>query len=121
MRKHTYTHELAPANTGSLKRPARFNMRQTCEVHARTHKVFQETRQMLGLPPDTDYATLWEVALLPLAEHALWFMRESQSPVKAFVRSLYKPLDREDYVRSQYMRLKERFEGARPTQAMLAI
>lgn len=109
MTRHTYTHAEAPTNTGSLMRPARFNLRQTCEVHARTHKLFQETRKALGLPSCTDYATIWEMAILPLAEHALWYMRESQSPVRAFVRSLYDPLAKEDHVRNRYRELRERF------------
>ena len=110
MRKHTYTHELAPTNTGSITRPARFNLRQTVEVHARTHKLFQETREVLGFRKDTDYATIFEKAILPLCEHALWVMRESPSAFGKMIRSLYDPLPKSDYVRNQYMRLKERFE-----------
>lgn len=110
MRKHTYTNAEAPTNTGSLTRPARFNMRQTCEVHARTTRLFIETRERLGLPPDATFADVWERALLPLCEHALWHLRESPSAVKSLVRSLYRPLPREDWVRNRYAALKARLE-----------
>lgn len=120
MRKHTYTRELAPTNTGSLNRPARFNLRQTCEVHARTTKLFVETRALLELPKDYTFADIWERAILPLAEHALWHLRESPTAVKGLVRSLYSPLDPSDYVRNRYKALKERFEP-RPIQERLAI
>lgn len=111
MQKHTYTRELAPMNTGSVTRPARFNLRQTVEVHARTHKLFQETREVLGFPKDTDYATVFEEALLPLCEHALWVMRESPSAFGKMIRSLYDPLPKEDWVRNRYAALRARFES----------
>ena len=121
MRKHTYTHELAPTNTGSLSRPARFNMRQTCEVHARTTKLFTETRDRLGLPEDATFADVWEHALLPLCEHALWHLRESPTAVRNLVRSLYRPLPKEDYVRARFAELKARFEPPRAVQTTLAL
>ena len=122
MRKHTYTRELAPTNTGSVTRPARFNMRQTCEVHARTTKLFVETRNALGLPDDATFADVWEDALLPLCEHALWHMRESPTALKGLVRSLYRPLPTQDYVRNRYAALKARFEPeARHEQGLLAL
>ena len=123
MTKHTYNRELAPTNTGSLARPARFNMRQTCEVHARTTKMFVETRERLGLPADATFADVWEDAILPLCEHALWHLRESPTAVRGLVRSLYRPLPVEDYVRNQFRRLKERFEPgrAKPEQMTLAL
>ena len=121
MRKHTYTRELAPRNTGSVSRPARFNMRQTCEVHARTSKLFAETRERLGLPKDYTFADVWENALLPLCEHALWHLRESPSAMKGVVRSLFSPLPVEDYVRTRYAALKARLEPPKPQQERLAI
>ena len=121
MRKHTYTNELAPMNTGSVTRPARFNMRQTCEVHARTTRAFIETRKAVGLPDDATFADVWERAMLPLCEHALWHLRESPTAVKGFVRSLYRPLDPSDYIRNQYKRLRERFEPKRAEQMQLAM
>ena len=121
MRKHTYTRELAPTNTGSVTRPARFNMRQTCEVHARTSRVFSETRERLGLPKDYTFADVWEHALLPLCEHALWYLRESPKAVGGLVHSLYKPLPAEDYVRNRYAVLKARLEPQKPQQERLAI
>jgi hypothetical protein len=122
MRKHTYTRELAPTNTGSMTRPARFNMRQTCEVHARTTKLFLETKAALGFSKDKTFADIWEEALLPLCEHALWHMRESPSALKSLVRSMYKPLPKEDYVRARYKELKARLEpSAKAVQVELAI
>ena len=121
MRKHTYTRELAPTNTGSLTRPARFNMRQTCEVHARTTKLFIETKKTLGLGDDLSFADVWEVALLPLCEHALWHLRESPTAMKGMVRSMFKPLPKEDYVRARFAELKARLEPGRATQEVFEI
>lgn len=121
MKKHTYTNAEAPTNTGSLKRPARFNLRLDCETRARTVRMFEQTKEALGYPKDASYADVWEHALLPLCEHALWHLRESPTALKGLVRSLYKPLDPSDYVRNQYKRLKERFEPQRAVQAMLPL
>lgn len=114
MRKHTYTHEAAPTNTGSVSRPARTNLRETCEVHARTLKAFSALREMTGMPKDACLADVWEQKMLPLVEHAIWHLRESPSAVKSFVAALTRPLPREDYVRNQYLRLKERFQPTLP-------
>lgn len=122
MRKHTYTNELAPTNTGSISRPARFNMRQTCEVHARTTRLFVDTREAVGLPKDATFADIWERALLPLCEHALWHIRESPTAVKELVKSLYRPLPRQDWVRNRFKELKERLEPTpMPRQMSLAL
>lgn len=123
MRKHTYTRELAPTNTGSVSRPARFNLRQTCEVHARTHKLFREMREVLGFPPDADYATIFERAALPALEHVLWYMRESPTAMKGMMRSLFDRLPASDHVRNRYAALKARFEPVPhpPVQERLAI
>lgn len=122
MRKHTYTEAEAPTNTGSLTRPARFNMRQTCQVHARTTRLFTETRYRLGLPNDATFADVWERALLPLCEHALWHLRESPSAMKTMVRSLFRPLPKEDWVRNRYAELKARLEPKpRMEQGTLAL
>lgn len=121
MRKHTYTRELAPNNTGSVTRPARFNMCQTCEVHARTTKLFIETKRALGIDDDKSFADVWEEALLPLCEHALWHLRESPMAMKGMVRSMFRPLPKEDYVRNRYAALKARFEPGKLTQSVLAL
>lgn len=121
MRKHRYTHEDAPTNTGSISRPARFNLRQTVEVHARTHKLFQELRSTLGFPPDTDYATIFEKAALPALEHLLWHLRESPTAMKGMARSMFRPLPEEDHVRNRYAVLKARLEPHRLEQERLAI
>lgn len=109
MTKHTYTRELAPTNTGSISRPARFNLRQTVEVHARTHKMFHELGRIAGLPDGTDYATIFERALLPMCEHVIWNAREAPRGTRNMMLDLFRPLAKEDYVRARYERLKERF------------
>lgn len=121
MRKHTYTHDLAPNNTGSMERPARLNLRQTCEVHARTTRMFVETRDRLGLPKEYSFADIWEKALLPLCEHALWHLRESPTAMRQMVASMYRALPREDWVRNRYAELKARLEPPRVVQERLAI
>ncbi len=110
MRKHTYTQELAPTNTGSLTRPARLNLRLDCSTWARTHKVFNELREMLGLPKEYSYADVWEYAALLALEHTVWHLKESPTAMKALVRSLYERLPKEDWVRNRYAALKERLE-----------
>ena len=109
MKKHTYTRELAPTNTGSISRPARFNLRQTVEVHARTHKMFCELRIIAGLPEGTDYATIFERALLPMCEHVIWNAREAPRGTRNMMLDLFRPLAIEDHVRNRYESLKERF------------
>lgn len=108
--KHVYTREDAPTNTGSLLRPARFNMRQTVEVHARTHAAFQRVRKATGLPLDAAYADVWEQKILLAVEHLLWHMENSPKAVRDFVRSLFEPLPREDYLRARYETLRLRFD-----------
>jgi hypothetical protein len=108
-------------NTGSVTRPARFNLRQTVEVHARTHKLFHDLRAALGFPPDTDYATLFEEAALPALEHLLWHLRESPSAMKGVARSMFRPLPAEDHVRNRFAVLKARLEPRRVEQTRLAI
>lgn len=121
MRKHVYTRDKAPTNTGSIARPARFNLRQTCEVHARTHKVFQELRDELGFSKNTDYATLFEEAILPALEHISWHIKESPTAMKGLMRSLFRNLPKEDHVRNRYAVLKARLEPRKPEQEKLAI
>lgn len=110
MRKHTYTNDLAPTNTGSIERPARLNLRQTCSVHARTMNVFLQLRDRLGMSRDAALADIWEDKLLLALEHINWHLKESPTCVKNFVRSLFDPLPKEDYVRNKYEQLKMRFE-----------
>ncbi len=114
MRKHTYTREAAPTNTGSVSRPARTNLRETCEVHARTLKAFAALREMTGMPEGASLADVWEQKMLPLVEHAIWHLRESPTAVRSFVATLTMPLPREDYARNRYQRLKERFQPSLP-------
>ena len=110
MTKHTYTNNDAPTNTGSLSRPARLNLRLDCSTRARTHKVFNELREMLGLPKDYSYADIWQYAALLALEHTVWHLKESPMAMKTLVRSLYDRLPKEDWVRARYAALKERFE-----------
>ena len=110
MTKHTYTNNDAPKNTGSLSRPARFNLRLTCSDRARTHKVLSEIRELLGLPKDYCYADVWSAAAMPALEHLVWHMKESPSAMKAMAKSMFANLAPEDWVRARYAALKERLE-----------
>lgn len=110
MTKHTYTEEEAPTNTGSLKRPARFNLRLDCSTRARTIRLFTQAREMFNMPNDTAFADIWEERLLLALEHLLWHMRESPTAVKTLARSMFNPLPTEDYVRNRYNALKSRLE-----------
>ena len=117
MQKHTYTKELAPLNTGSVTRPARFDLRQSVEVHARTHKAFQKVREFTKMPSDCSYADVWEKKILLAIEHMNWHLENSPTCVKQFILSLFDALPKDDYVRVQYARLKDRFE---PKKEVLA-
>ena len=108
--KHTYTDDSFPTNTGSLNRPARFNLRLTCQARARTHAVFSGFRQEFGLPKETNYAALYESKLLPTLEHVLRKLRHGDQATREFFAKLADPLPKEDYLRAVYMRLKARFE-----------
>ena len=111
--KHTYTEDQFPTNTGSLHRPARFNLRLTCQARARTHAVFSGFRKEFELEPSTNYATLFETKLLPTLEHVLRKLRHGDKATREFFAKLADPLPKEDYLRSIYMRLKARFEPQR--------
>ena len=108
--KHNYTETDFPTNTGSLNRPARFNLRLTCQARARTHAVFSGYRKAFGLPDTTNYAALFESKLLPTLEHVLRKLRHGDKATREFFAKLADPLPKEDYLRSIYMRLKARFE-----------
>ena len=108
--KHTYTDEAFPTNTGSLNRPARFNLRLTCSARARTHKVFGKFRKHLGLPERTNYAAVFETSVLPVLEHVLRKIETGDTATQEFFKSLAKPLPKEDYQLAIYRRLKAKFE-----------
>jgi hypothetical protein len=110
MRKHTYTNELAPTNTGSQSRPARFNMRLTCSARARTMKAFSAIRELTGMPKDKSFADVWEEQLLPAVEHILWNAREAPRGTRNMMLDLFRPLAKEDWARARYEAYKERFE-----------
>ena len=111
MQKHTYTRELAPKNTGSLERPARTNLRETVEVHARTLRAFSQIRELTGMPNDASLADIWEYKILLAIEHIIWHAKESPTAVRDFVMSLFKLLPKEDYVRTRYEQYRMRFEN----------
>ena len=108
--KHTYTDDSFPTNTGSLNRPARFNLRLTCQARARTHAVFSGFRQEFGLPKETNYAALYETKLLPTLEHVLRKLRHGDQATREFFAKLAEPLPKEDHLRQAYLRLKAKFE-----------
>lgn len=110
MTKHTYTNESFPTNTGSLSRPARFNLRLTCQARARTWKVMTDLAQEYGVD-DHCLADCWEkVALLILEHH----VRNVRSPIvpkalKQFIRNEAKLIHPEDRERAVYLRLKAKY------------
>lgn len=109
--KYRYTEEEAPRNTGSVSRPARFNLRLTCSARARTHKVFRDIRKAMGKPDaDRSFADDWEELLLPALEHIAWNMREAPRGTRNMMRDLFQPLDKTDWVRNKYAMLKARFD-----------
>lgn len=110
MTKHTYTDAEAPTNTGSLDRPARFNLRLTCSARARTIKAFDAVRELTGMDAGAAFADVWEERILPAVEHILWNAREAPRGTRQFVLDLFRPLAKEDYVRARFERLKARLD-----------
>lgn len=110
MLKHTYTDKEFPTNTGSLVRPARFNMRLTCSARARLHAAFQGLRDEYGLGKDASYADVMEDVCLLILEHHLRALRNGTADVRAYTRAQARPIPKEDHLRSVYMRLKRKFE-----------
>ena len=108
--KHIYTDETFPTNTGSLTRPARFNLRLTCSGRARVHKVFDAFRSRMNLPTDANYAAVFEAVILPTLEHVVWKIDNGDAAVSEFFRSLARPLPKDDHLRAVYLRLKAKFE-----------
>lgn len=111
--KHTYTNELAPTNTGSLNRPARFNLRLTCSARARLHKALARVREVTGMSREASFADVVEEKVLPLIEHTLWNAQEAPRGTRQFVMDLFRPLAPEDHVRNRYQQLKLRLEPER--------
>lgn len=121
MTKHTYTEESAPRNTGSVTRPARFNMRLTCSARARTVKAFSAVRDMTHMSEGCSFADVWEQKILPAVEHIIWNAKEAPRGTRSFVMDLFNPLSHDDYARARYERLKTRFEPRRIVQEKMAI
>ena len=71
MTRHIYTEALAPLNTGSIERPARFNLRLTCQARARTHKALGALRANAAMTG----AETWERIALPMLECLVRDMR----------------------------------------------
>lgn len=116
MTRHTYTEEDAPRNTGSVTRPARFNLRLTCSARARTMKVLAAVREMTEMPQGSTFADVWEDKILPAVEHIVWNAKEAPRGTRQFVLDLFRPLAKEDHVRSRYEELRTRFEPHRFVQ-----
>lgn len=107
MRKHTYTEELAPTNTGSIRRKARFNLRLDCSARARTIKVFSDARKFFPMDcDDNNFAAVWERYFLPLCEHAMWNLHEGKKVDRLVVESLIAPIERPDTKRETFKRLQ---------------
>lgn len=109
MTKHTYREGEAPTNTGSLSRPARFNMRLTCSSRARTHAVFQNLRTLYRLPHDASYADVWEDVGLLVLEHVVRQIVTGETAISQMFMSLGKPLPQRDHLRAKYEQLKFKF------------
>jgi len=108
--KHTYTDDAFPTNTGSLTRPARFNLRLTCQTRARTHAVLSKFRRIFRMKPVANYADVWETKCLPTLEHVIRKVEQGDRATAAFFKTLAEPLPREDHLREVYKRLKAKFE-----------
>ena len=109
--KHTYTEAEAPTNTGSLARPARFNLRLDCSARARTIKVFSDAKLTFypqGL--NGGFAEVWEKIFLPLCEHAMWNLHEGKSIDRQVVMTLIRPLEKRNTKRETYRRLQMSFD-----------
>lgn len=109
--KHTYTEAEAPTNTGSLNRPARFNLRLDCQTRARTIKVFNDAQKTFCQPNKfACFADVWEKVFLPLCEHAMWNLHEGKSIDRQVVMTLIRPLEQRDTKRATYKRLQMSFQ-----------
>ena len=111
--KYTWTDDEAPLNTGSVNRPARFDLRMDCSTRARTHRIFTSIRELTGMDKRRDrksYADVWEEKALLALEHIVRRVKNGSKADRAYFLSLFERLPPEDYARAQYERLKARFE-----------
>ena len=108
--KHVYKEGQAPMNTGSMTRPARFNLRLTCSARGRTHSVLIALREKYDLPKDASFADVWEQKALMILEHHVRDLEIGDSAVRAYTRTKAEPLPPEDYQRYRYEQLKLKFE-----------
>lgn len=113
IRKHTYTEESFPTNTGSLTRPGRFNLRLTCSARGRTHSVLIGLKEEYKLSPKASEADTWEELALLILEHHLRSVRNGDTATREFFRRQARPIPKEDHLLSVFKRLKARFEGHR--------
>ena len=113
MTKHTYTTDSFPTNTGSLSRPARFNLRLTCEARARTWKVLSALGSEYGVSADC-LADVWENVGLLILEHHIRNVRSPAVPaaLKALIRAEAGRISPQDRERQVYLRLKRKYEKA---------
>ena len=105
---HTYTDAEYPTNTGSLSRPARFNLRFTCSARGRTHTPLIALKKEYGIKGCE--ADVWEEVGLLILEHHLRAIRNGDTATREFFRRQARPLPKEDHLRSLYNRLKAKFE-----------
>lgn len=105
-RKHTYTEELAPNNTGSIKRPARYNMRLTCQEFGQMHDLIKKTRETFAISPEVHdcevVSTIWFQIVGHVCRNIVWGSALEADYCKGLARSL--PVH--DYLRQRAKRLK---------------
>ena len=110
--KYRWTDDEAPANTGSMSRPARLDLRLNCSTRARTHRVLGEIRKLTGMDERKDrksYADVWEEKALLALEHIVRKVKDGGRAEKRYFMTLFDLLPKEDYAVEQYKRLKARF------------
>lgn len=106
MQKHVYTEAEAPDNTGSMTRPARLNLRLTCQARGRTHDLLIRIRQHFNMPPDTPYAEVWESRALPALEHLFRSLTWGSAAERALAATLFAPtVPKDDYLVERGRRL----------------
>lgn len=107
-RKHTYTEGLAPRNTGSIRKPARFNLRLTCRQFGQIHNLIKRTRSTFKIAPEIPDCEVVTGFWFPIVDHVCRNVVWGSDLESNYCKGLARSLPVHDHLRQRAKRLAER-------------
>lgn len=89
---------------GTIARTARFDMRCTPSMYARTWRMLEDFKEAYDMK-DASCAEVFERVVILVCEHHLRDLRYGDSALRSFMRAKALPLPPEDYIRNMRARL----------------